>query len=267
MLNVNNKLCIKCGICADICPIKIISLKKGIPCIIPERVDNCMNCGHCVAACPNAAISLDSMLADECEQISKNIIDKSSLKQLFMSRRSVRHYKDKPVDKSKINELIEIANYAPTGRNEEEISWIVVSDKAILNKLIDATISWMKKESASSNFLSDYFSGLIKSREKGNDPILRGAPAVIIAIADNNIGVAVEDGATAISYIELAAPQFELGSCWAGFLYYAINAKTELQQLLQIKEEQKCVGAVMLGEAKHRYHRIPKRSNPRIDWF
>jgi ferredoxin len=43
--------CVKCGICAEVCPIGIIGLDESGP-----KLNNpaaCIRCGHCVASCPH----------------------------------------------------------------------------------------------------------------------------------------------------------------------------------------------------------------------
>ena len=52
----DDKRCVGCGACAEICPFDAISMAD-------ERAvvdwDRCMGCGVCVAACPQSALALE----------------------------------------------------------------------------------------------------------------------------------------------------------------------------------------------------------------
>ena len=57
------------------------------------------------------------------------MIDEAKAVQFLRSRRSIRLFKDKPVEKEKIQGLIEIARYAPTAGNSQLVEWLVFSDR------------------------------------------------------------------------------------------------------------------------------------------
>lgn len=50
---INERLCKGCGICAEKCPWKAITMSEGKPII---NKNECSECGTCVEACPNVAI-------------------------------------------------------------------------------------------------------------------------------------------------------------------------------------------------------------------
>lgn len=54
MAHVINDNCVKCGACADACPIGCISESEDKYVI---DADQCVDCGTCAAECPNDAIS------------------------------------------------------------------------------------------------------------------------------------------------------------------------------------------------------------------
>jgi len=64
---------------------------------------------------------------------------------------------------------------------------------------------------------------LINAWEDGADRICRDAPHLIFTYTTNDIGSGKADCDTAIAYLELALPSFGLGSCWAGYVTYAVN--------------------------------------------
>jgi len=53
LLRVRKDLCLGCGLCAEICPRKAISLSSGLGQIDQSR---CHHCGLCLDVCPQGAI-------------------------------------------------------------------------------------------------------------------------------------------------------------------------------------------------------------------
>ncbi|MCF8054049.1 MAG: 4Fe-4S binding protein [Deltaproteobacteria bacterium] len=77
--NIDNKLCISCGVCGRICPHGAISDDFGIPCRHQKRslwqkpvcfTEVCVSCGICVSACPTGALRLSG---DESSKDKKRI--------------------------------------------------------------------------------------------------------------------------------------------------------------------------------------------------
>ena len=55
----------------------------------------------------------------------------------ILKRRSIRHYRGEPVDKSKINELLTAGMYAPSARNEQPWHFVVIEDRRLLEKIME----------------------------------------------------------------------------------------------------------------------------------
>ena len=105
--------------------------------------------------------------------------------QFLRSRRSVRVYQDKPVEKEKIHRLIQIARYAPTGINSQLVEWLVVNDKSRINKIAGLTVDWFRrifKEDPQALGLP-YLPRIVAAWDAGYDAVLRNAPALIVASA------------------------------------------------------------------------------------
>lgn len=58
LINVNEKLCLRCGLCARICPVRVIKLSEAshLPHPGVEAEKLCINCGRCVDRCPAQAL-------------------------------------------------------------------------------------------------------------------------------------------------------------------------------------------------------------------
>lgn len=61
------------------------------------------------------------------------------LKDIIMSRRSIRKFKDQPVPNEVIMELIECARWAPSDTNSQPWKFIATSNKDAINKIEEAT--------------------------------------------------------------------------------------------------------------------------------
>jgi nitroreductase len=70
----------------------------------------------------------------------------------------------------------------------------------------------------------------------------------------------------ALSYLELAAPGLGLGTCWAGLLQGALLSHQPVRELVGIAEGHSHHYPMMVGYPKVKYHRLPERRQPRIDW-
>jgi ferredoxin len=112
LLRIDESKCKKDGICAASCPTGIIRLQDGdgLPEIVPGGEPACLVCGHCVGACPHGALDHEKMPIDGCPPIERDLtISGEQAVQFLRSRRSIRVFQDKPVDKG------EIRTPAPTG--------------------------------------------------------------------------------------------------------------------------------------------------------
>ena len=57
-LELDQAVCIGCGICTQVCPHMIFEM-RGLQAVIRDR-DECMECGACALNCPVKAIRVDA---------------------------------------------------------------------------------------------------------------------------------------------------------------------------------------------------------------
>jgi nitroreductase len=70
----------------------------------------------------------------------------------------------------------------------------------------------------------------------------------------------------ALAYLELAAPSFGLGACWAGHFNAAANSWPPMQEALGLPHKDISFGAMMVGYPKFKYQRLPLRKEAAITW-
>jgi nitroreductase/NAD-dependent dihydropyrimidine dehydrogenase PreA subunit len=270
LLIIDKEKCKQDGLCAADCPVAIIRFdgKGSYPQLVPHGEQLCLRCGHCVAVCPHGAIDHAEIPLAQCPPIEKALaLSQTQAEQFLRSRRSVRQFKAKAVPRATLQRLIEVARYAPTGSNSQLLEWRVISDKARLRELAGQVIEWMRgvlKDPAVQ--LMPYIPRLVKAWEAGEDSILRSAPCLVTAMAPAQARNGMVELALALSYLELAAPLYGLGTCWAGLLQGAMQANPAVKQAAGVPAGYPYFYPMMIGHSKVRYHRLPQRKAPRITW-
>ncbi|WP_378956180.1 nitroreductase family protein [Pelosinus sp. sgz500959] len=253
LTSVNKEKCIRCGFCVNVCPEQVFILGEDGP----EEVcpENCLACGHCVAVCPKEA--MDNIKTPLANQVSAKKFPKLSPEEagnFLRSRRSIRSYKETPVSREKLIDLVNIAHFSPSGHNLQGISYSIIDDRKLLDQAVKLVAEEFEKDNLLSEFIKPY-------REKGIDTILRGAPCLILATADINFLRGRENSIFSLTYLELYAPTLGLGSCWAGvFERIACRDNSPLLTLFNIPKDKKITGAVMVGYPKYTYPRLVDRN-------
>lgn len=226
---VDSEKCKRDGICVAECPLQLIELtdRKSVPIPINGADEMCINCGHCVAVCPHGAMSLATMKSEECAPVQKDLLPGlEQVEHLMLSRRSIRTYEDRAVEREVLTKLIDIARYAPTGRNAQLVRWLVIDDKKEVRRLAGIIIDWVRHLLKEQNPIAvrNRFDRVVADWEAGFDRVCRSAPALIITHAPKDYSTVATDCAIALTYFELAASAFGLGACWAGFVYLLTHA-------------------------------------------
>lgn len=271
LFTVDNQKCERCGTCAAVCPMGIIIWQGRES--LPEPVDGaarlCINCGHCLAVCPRGALSLAAMPVDDCRLIDRNLLPSfAQFSEAVHSRRSTRVYKEESVARQDIEKLIEVARHAPTGKNTQLLNWLVIQGRQRLEPLVEHCIDWMRDMVAKKHPMAAAFGmgKVIAARQAGMDPILRGAPALVIMHAAQEYTGGTTDSTIALTTLDLAAPRLGLGTCWAGFFQIAATMWQPLQQALKLPPGHLATGAMMLGHPKFRYQRVVQRKPASVTW-
>ncbi len=111
---------------------------------------------------------------------------------MLVTRRSVRAYRDDPIDDEVLAHVIEAGVYAPTGLNRQSPIIVAVTNRELRDRLSRMNARIMGVDS---------------------DPFY-GAPVVLVVLADRSVPTYVYDGSLVMGNLMNAAHEQGLGSCW-----------------------------------------------------
>jgi nitroreductase len=144
-------------------------------------------------------------------------------------RCSVRDYKDRPVEKEKLDSILEAARLAPSASNRQEWRFVVVQDRETRQQLMQVA-----KDQA---FVGQAPVVIACCAKTDNYLMTCGQPCYVIDIA------------IAIEHMVLKATEEGLGACWIGAFY-----EDKAKEILGIPKDIRVVELLALG--------YPAKSSP-----
>lgn len=153
------------------------------------------------------------------------------------TRRSIRRYESKAVEKEKLFKVLEAARLAPSAKNYQPWSFIVVTDSRIKNSLNDHLENFNRDWSIS-------------------------APVIIVACAFPEKGYVRKDGeeywridvSIAMQNLILAAWEEGLGTCWI-----AVFDEKKIKEVLGIPSNIRVIAMTTLGYPAEQKEPVTKR--------
>ena len=288
MIVIDSTKCTKCGFCSEVCPNDVLALIKGqeIQVRYPEQ---CCICGHCVAVCPENAVVHQKMPTEKFEDLPVTKIPPESMRNLLLSRRSIRVFKENRVPKALIEQLIEVGIHAGTSSNGQTENFVVIQDEKLLSDLEEMAIEvlWdkglkylgsetgqkMAETRVGEEMLRQTipYHHIMSNRRQNNQlagMVFRNAPVVIIIHGLRTNFMARANCSIAARNIEIMAKTLGLGTCWVGFLSSAANlAEKKIERYLQIPDDRSIYGAILVGYPKFEYRKIIPRKPREVRWI
>ncbi|MBQ6976192.1 MAG: nitroreductase [Selenomonadaceae bacterium] len=169
----------------------------------------------------------------------------------IITRRSTRSYKPDAVERDKLEKIIEAGRFAPSGGNNQTNHFIVVQDKAVLQKLATLAQDAFAKMEVTPETYSSLKTSIMLSK-KGGYVFHYNAPVLIIVANQKNYGNNMADSAVAVENMMIAANELDLGSCWINQMHWLTEDEKIFSCLreLGMKENERVFASMALGYAK-----------------
>ena len=259
-VNIDEEACTGCGVCAEVCIQGLIAPPEGgTPPRIPD--EECIDCGQCEAFCPTGAL----VRRPDGMERAVPAIDPAVLGQYMKSRRSVRQYLPEPVPRETIEAVLEIARYAASAGNGQPVEWLVIHDPGQVRTVAGLVVDWMRGLAGSDHPMSAYVPHLVAAWDNGVDVICRGAPHLLVPHVPEGNPMASTDAIIALTHVDVAAPAFGLGTCWAGFVAMS-REYAPLREFYGLPEGRVPAYAMMFGYPRYRPQQVPGRKPLRVTW-
>ncbi|SHO52583.1 nitroreductase family protein [Desulfopila aestuarii] len=265
---VDSETCTACESCVNDCPPGVMTMQGELPVINDEQ--GCMQCQHCFAVCPTGAISILGKKPAEALSLKGNLPSFEQMQILIKGRRSVRHFKQKNIDRDNLQRLLDTVWHAPTGHNSQSMQLTLVDDFGKMLKLSAECFRRLQQLAADNQIpqgqLGDFFNmGLNLHKEYGLDIFFRGAPHMLIASAPKESPSPLPDTMISLSYFELAAQSMGLGTLWNGLAKALIrDVFPDISQRLGVPNDHYLGYVMVFGKPAVSYQRTVERGPARV---
>lgn len=242
---IDKEKCIGCGMCVKDCVAGALIIDGGKA----KFREGCIGCGHCYAVCPVAAIDMPEDDKSGCgDYVSMTEIDSDTLLEAMKSRRTIRHYKDIPVEQEKIDKILEAGRYAPTGANKQSTAFTILGSRQDelereCVKLFRAGVS-----------VGKLFSQTLKNNRIDDNFFFKGAPLVIVVSGRDKVSASL-----ASAYMELEANSLGLGVLYSGFFAACTVINPKIKAMLKLPKGHSVATCMIIGYPDVNYKRIAPR--------
>ena len=282
-LTIDATRCVRCGKCAWVCPSEVLRQEGKDAAIEVLHEEACIACGHCVAVCPKRALHHEGFPGERIHPIDRDRLPSSEqLLDLMRARRSNRALTSRSIPREALERIVEAADLAPTATNARLLSFTVITDPRKLREVSDFTIGVFDKlarlllnpvvkllvrpfQPELYEKYAPMFQELKEAYARGEDPILRGATALLVIHSPRSNRFAAEEANLAYQNASLMAESMGVSQIYMGFVLTAIREgkRGAFSRLLGIEGE--TYALMGLGMPAFRYpqwvERVPQARN------
>jgi nitroreductase/NAD-dependent dihydropyrimidine dehydrogenase PreA subunit len=283
-IDISAERCNRCGRCIATCP-RCLLVRDGDRIEAVEDLSSrCIVCGHCVAVCEREALQNSAVPLDACPEVGRLELTDEQLERFLRRRRSVRHFKQIPVEPMKLDRLLDIARYAPTGKNMQGVHYTIVTGERI-RQLEVATSAFYRQLCGRlgrpvGRLLVRFFAGAkglnglllglpdmrrdVERVDKGEPVYCHGAPVVVLVHGEKLYPTMPEDCCFAAYHLILGAETLGLGTCLIGYITSAAGRSREIGEAVKLPRGHHIYSTVAVGYSAERFVRLTPRNTAKV---
>ncbi len=276
MIQIDSDNCNACGLCIKICHESCLRLDDDV-----LRVDYkfCSTCTQCIAICPNQAITWNHVKPELFDQ--SLYPDSRQFRELLMQRRTIRDFSSQKIDKPVLEEIANMAIYAPT--HNFNLRTIIIDDENIISQ-IDALIrafslniySWFYKPGIIPKLIKvlaperefEYLKAKpkLENVQKRNSGFKTKPAAIILIIGDKRIPLTLESAQYALYNIDLYAQTKGIACRNLVGNQMILNGNKQFKKSICLTRDEKIFGTIALGFPAVRFGNKVTGKQIRIQW-
>jgi nitroreductase/NAD-dependent dihydropyrimidine dehydrogenase PreA subunit len=276
MIQVNTEICQQCQSCSDICP--GLSFNNDMT----GSYNECIGCQQCVSTCAHGAVQWAGF---ELTEQTKANISVEEFRRLISQRRSHRDFSHKTISRDVIESFIHHLRYSPTASNNQNLQFVVITDRTHIAELNNVVIEHLKKRFTRAingitrpllrlvygtrmKSIEKVKSKFFRKAEKKHDMVTYNAPVVVIVHAPQtptgmpSLNAGIWTG-MALLYAEILG----LSTCVNGYIVNAFDGNDKLKKRYGVPAKHSVFSAILLGYGRKKYHFTVQRNNPSIQWI
>jgi ferredoxin len=270
------------GICADICPENVLEMVDGKAATVAGRAESCILCGQCVAVCPTESLQMPKLPAEDFRDLARLPFGYDEFFDFLKLRRSVRVFKDRPVEQQLIEKILEAAATAPMGLPPHSTEVLVIDRRGEMDFLLKELVrdytfmvkgfsnplgrAMIRLSSGAEDYLvlKDYVVELAKYANEayhrdGTDRYMYHAPMLML-FHGNRSAMSYEENAHLVCHhAMLAAVSLGLGTTIIGLVPPIVDRSKVLRKRYGIPKENKVMTSLILGHPNYRYKKSIRR--------
>ena len=247
---IDSNKCIGCAKCVKDCVASALFIENGKA----KLREGCIECGHCFAICPEGAVDMPAYNTSECGNITNMTeIDSSTFHEAIKSRRTIRQYKDIPVEQYKTDMILEAGRYAPTGSNSQNVAYTILGSKqAEIEK--ECVKIFRTGVGVGSKFVK-----YLQNQNIDDNFFFKGAPLVIVVSGTDKVNASL-----ASAYMELTANTLGLGVLYSGFFCICAAISPKIKKMLSLPKGHRAITCMIIGYPNVEYKRIVPRKELKV---
>lgn len=211
-VTIDREKCDVCGLCVKVCGDNALVITDGNVAVSDTPVFGCIGCGHCMAVCPNDAIKVTGRTLSPDDLFTLPASDEAAgytqLLNLLIRRRSVREFQKKPVERDKIEKILDAARTSPMGLPPSDVNVLIFDAVEKSREFVTDFCNMLEKMKW---FVSPWFLAIMRPFwGKANDELFRNFIRPLFSIYPGSL----RKGENAVTY-DAPLVMYFYGSPWA----------------------------------------------------